>query len=140
MIVLDASVWISHLILHDVHHAVSRRWFTQTVDGGVAIVVPALLPAEVAGAISRRTGDPELGSNAVEHILTTPNLRLVILDRELSMQAARLAAAYKLRGADATYVAMARRLNIPLITWDREQLERAGRHITAQTPDASESG
>ena len=45
-----------------------------------------------------------------------------------------LDAVLRLRGADATYVAVAQRLDLPLITWDREQLERASRLITVRSP------
>ena len=41
-----------------------------------------------------------------------------------------------LAGADATYVAAAARLDAPLITWDRNQLERGGQRVTAHRPDA----
>ena len=37
-------------------------------------------------------------------------------------------------GADAIYIATADYLNIPLVTWDREQHNRAARRITVWTP------
>jgi len=36
--------------------------------------------------------------------------------------------------ADAVYVALAEQLQIPLVTWDREQRERGGQRIVAQEP------
>ncbi|MBK7919403.1 MAG: hypothetical protein IPJ94_24720 [Chloroflexi bacterium] len=47
MIVTDASVWVSHLITQEVHHAVSRRWLTAVVHSRSIIAAPALLLAEV---------------------------------------------------------------------------------------------
>jgi len=134
VIVPDASVWVSLLIPGEVHHAASRRWFTEVVGGGTAIVAPAILLAEVAGAIARRAGETELAHRAVAHILSTPNLRLVTTDRELGTLAARLAAQQRLRGADAMYVAVAYRLQIPLVSWDQEQLARAPDLVPATTP------
>lgn len=134
MIVPDASVWVSHLTPQEVYHATSRRWFREVINAGRIIAAPALLLAEVAGAIARRTGDTELGDKAVAHILSTPNLRLVYTDRELSLLAARLATQHLLRGADALYVAVAYRLEIPLVSWDQEQLARAPDQVTAYTP------
>ena len=48
---------------------------------------------------------------------------------------ARLAAEYRLRGADACYVAVAVALGISLISWDVEQLERAGPVVRTFRPD-----
>lgn len=135
MIVVDASVWVSRLVPQDVHHVSSRQWFEQYTAGGDRLVVPILLLAEVAGAIARRTGQPDLAHRAVNHLLRLRALRIVPVDRRLGRDAAQLAADLKLRGADATYVAIARRLNIPLITWDEDQQARAEQTITVYTPD-----
>ena len=51
--------------------------------------------------------------------------RLVPVEADLARRSARIARELKLRGADAVYVALARRLGIPLVTWDRDQLEQA---------------
>ena len=93
-----------------------------------------LMLAEVAGAISRRTGRARLARRAVEGLLRLPALRLVSVDQRLGEAAAQLAADLRLRGADAVYVATARHLRLPLITWDREQRERAARLIPARAP------
>lgn len=135
MIVTDASIGVSHLIAQEIHHAVSRRWLTAVVHSNTVIAAPALLLAEVGGAIARRTGDADLGRQAVNHILSTLNLRLVYTDSDLGMLAADLAAEQRLRGADAMCVAVAQRLKIPLISWDQEQVARASGAITAYMPD-----
>ncbi|MEZ4592457.1 MAG: type II toxin-antitoxin system VapC family toxin [Chloroflexota bacterium] len=134
MIVTDASVWVSHLIAQEIHHAASREWLTAVVRSGTLIAAPALLLAEVGGAIARRTGDEKLGHQAVNHILSTPNLRLVYTDAELGNLAAKLAVEQKLRGADALYTAVALRLKIPLVSWDQEQIARAAAIVTAYQP------
>jgi predicted nucleic acid-binding protein len=41
----------------------------------------------------------------------------------------------RLRGADAVYVALARRLGMPLVTWDAEQRERAKPVVRVVTPE-----
>lgn len=138
MIVTDASVWVSHLIAQETHHAITRRWLLAVVHSRTVIAAPALLLAEVGGAVARRTADAGLGRQAVRHILSTPNLRLVYTDSELGMLAADLAADQRLRGADALYVAVAHRLNIPLVSWDQEQIARASGAITAYMPDTND--
>lgn len=123
-VVVDASVWVSRLVPGDINHQRSRAWFDEQSSSGSLIVAPVLLLAEVAGAISRRTGEPDLAGRAVELIQQLATLRLVSIDPPLGRLASRLAADHALRGADAAYVAMAQRLGLPLITLDLEQLPR----------------
>ena len=136
MTVVDASVWVSRLVPHDVHHAASRQWLLQELADGHLLVAPVLLLAEVAGAVSRRTARPLLARRTTRSLLRLPGLRLVPLGRRLGPEAAELAADLGLRGADAVYVATARRLGLPLVTWDVEQRERAARLIAVRAPDA----
>jgi len=136
-VVVDASVWVSRLVPQDVHHVASRHWLEQYVAEGGLLVAPALLLAEVAGAISRRTGEPRLAHRAVDHLLRVPALRIVPVEHRLGEAAGRLAADLGLRGADALYVATAYQLQIPLVTWDREQQEKAGTVIAVRTPETA---
>jgi predicted nucleic acid-binding protein len=134
VIVVDASVWLSYLVESDAHHATSRRWLSQVLTEGEAIAAPVLLLAEIAGAIARQTGNSTLGQKTIDRLLSIPNLRLVSLGHGLGIEAARVAAAQRLRGADATYVALAAALGVALVSWDKEQLERAG-IVTAIRPE-----
>jgi predicted nucleic acid-binding protein len=68
VVVADASVWVSRLVTDDVFHTASRRWLTQHAQDGGQWVAPALMPAEVVGAISRRTG-------ALSDPLALPHIR-----------------------------------------------------------------
>jgi predicted nucleic acid-binding protein len=132
--VVDASVWVSRLVLNDVHHEPSYSWLEGTVNRGELIVAPALLLAEVAGAISQRTGRPELAAQAVDLLEQLPNSRLVAIDPQLAHQAAHLAGEHRLRGSDAFYVALAQQLGFSLVTWDREQAERGSAATPVITP------
>jgi predicted nucleic acid-binding protein len=49
--VVDASVVVSNLVPHDVHHAASRAWLTRHIGDGGLVVAPALLLPEIADAI-----------------------------------------------------------------------------------------
>jgi predicted nucleic acid-binding protein len=140
MIVVDASVWISLFVANDSHHSASRSWLAGAVTARELIVAPISLLAEVSGTIARRTGQPELGRQAVEHMMRLPALRLVAVDNRLGGLAESTAADCQLRGADALYVAVAQRLNSPLITWDKEQLTRAATVVVTRTPDDALGG
>jgi predicted nucleic acid-binding protein len=102
-------------------------------DGG-AVIAPALLLPEVAGAVARRTGEPGLARRAVAAVLRLPSLRLVPVDDVLAHAAAALAGRLRLRGADAVYLAAAAALGLPLVTWDAEQRDRAGGLVEVRRP------
>ncbi len=106
MKVVDASVLVSYYHPQDIFHQLSRAWIQQTILAGEVIVAPLLLIGEVAGAIARRTNDSLLGHQAVQEMRTLP-LSLIQIDEDLANLTAQLAADLLLRGADATYVAVA---------------------------------
>lgn len=134
MYVVDAGVWVSRVVEEDVNHEASRLWLAGLVEEGATIAVPALLLAEVAGAIARRTGRPELALQALSLLQRLPNMRLVPIEAELAQLAGRFAADLGLRGADAVYVSLAHRLGVPLVTWDGEQRVRSTASIDLLTP------
>jgi len=99
-----------------------------------SLVAPATMLAEVAGAIARRTQSGRLGHQIAQSILRLPTLQLVTIDADLGDYAAEVASTYRLRGPDALYVAVAHRLQMPLVSWDKEQIERAAGLIPASEP------
>ncbi len=134
-VVVDASVWVSRLVPSDAHHQASRRWLEAFTERGGHVVAPVLLLPEIAGAVSRHTSSPDLARQAVQILQRLRSLRLVALDRALGLATSRLAADLGLRGTDATYVAVADVLKIPLITWDSEHVDKAGKRVIVQMPD-----
>jgi predicted nucleic acid-binding protein len=98
------------------------------------LVTPSLALAEVAGAVRRRSGAARLAQRAVQAIEALPRLRIVVPDAALWVVAWRMAAGQGLRGSDAVYVALARLLDIPLLTLDSEQTARAGRGVIVLAP------
>jgi predicted nucleic acid-binding protein len=78
------------------------------------------LLAELGGAISRRT-TPSLGLKAIQQVQNLPGLQLVEMDHSLLLEAAQLAAELGLRGAESNNVAVAARLDLPLVTLDVDQ-------------------
>lgn len=134
MIVIDASVWVSFLVEEDVNHAVTHAWLTRILTTAVPLAAPNLLLAEVGGAIARRRDSSALGQKTIDQLLAIPTLRLVNADHRLGLEAGHIAAAYRLRGADAFYVAVAAHLERPLVSWDREHLSRVSDLITVYTP------
>ena len=62
-------------------------------------------------------------------------MRIIPLDNMLIHLSVDIAANLQLRAADAIYVAVAKQLNIPLVSWDKEQLRKASSLLTTYTPE-----
>jgi predicted nucleic acid-binding protein len=134
-VVVDASVWVSRLIPSDVNYDASHLWMEQYKTTKKLMVSPAILLIEVAAAISRQTGRPELAKEAISNLNGLSTIRIIPLDDKLLHLSINIAADLQLRAADAIYVAVALELNIPLVSWDKEQLRKASGRLTTYTPD-----
>jgi len=134
MVVTDASIWVSQLRPQDVNHDASRLWMERYTAAGGLLLAPIYLLIEVAAAISRRTGEPALAKKAIEDLNSTDAMQFVPLDSVLTQAAVNIATNLQLRAGDAIYVAVAQQLNLPLLSWDKEQLERAEKLLTTYTP------
>jgi predicted nucleic acid-binding protein len=122
--VLDASVWVARLVPQDEFHKPIKEWMLAQRDQEVQFISPSLMLAEVAGAISRRTVH-SLGRKALQELQSLPGLRIVEMNHILVVEVAVLAADFGLRGADSVYVAVAKQLHVPLLTFDVDQRQRA---------------
>lgn len=131
-VVVDASVWVSRLVPQDQHHERCQKWLAAQRAAGVTLVSPSLLLPEVAGAISRRTGDAALADRAVQNLQALPGLRLIEMNQTVVQAAAQLAASCGMRGADSVYAAVAHQLNIPLATLDADQRSKAGKVVAIE--------
>jgi len=104
------------------------------INCGAALHQPGLFVIEICATVARRTRNRALATEAGRITLEVPGLVVHALDHELAAEAAEIAAACALRGADAVYVATARRMDATLLTLDRELHERAQRTAAVRTP------
>ena len=61
-------------------------------------------------------------------------IQIVPIDAALVQAAVEVATNLQLRAGDSTYVALAHQLHIPLISWDKEQLQRARTLVATYAP------
>jgi len=131
---VDASVFVNAFNPHETGHADSLQILAAIQERGDPVIVPALLIPEIASAVARATGDRD---GALRYALATaalPHLTIISLTPAVARQSAELAAAHRLRGADAVYVAIARRYGTTLVTRDDEQRARSFPAVHCQTP------
>jgi predicted nucleic acid-binding protein len=134
MTVLDASTWISHLVWEDEHHQETQAWLRSRPLTPEQFAAPSLLLVEVAGAVARRSGRPDTALRLVARLNATVALRLYPFDETRRDEYVRLAATLRMRAPDVLYVALALELGVPLISWDRQQRERAAPLVDVMTP------
>lgn len=134
-VVIDASVLVSWLVSTDANHEGSRLWLERYKATGGLLVAPALLVIEVAAAIARPTRQPEVAKAAIKRLYSVRTLRLVTVSPVLARSAVNIAADLQLRAGDTTYVTVAHKLDIPLVSWDKEQLDRGASLVTTYSPD-----
>jgi len=88
------------------------------------IVVPAIFETEVTAALTRRGLDPSRIAGFFERHLA--QRRSITIGPRATRGAKRILGVTRLRAADALYVWVAAREELPLITLDEEVLARAG--------------
>lgn len=132
---IDASVFVNAFNPHEGGHEESLRLLASIHEHGDPILVPTLLVPEIASAVARASGD---GPGALQYAIATAglsHLTLVSLTPAMTRQAAELAAAHRLRGADAIYLAVTRRYGTTLVSRDGEQRTRGSVIAVCQTPE-----
>jgi len=132
---IDASVFVNAFNRHEEGHAKSLQILSAIQESGDPVIVPTLLVAEIASAVARATEDT---AGALQYAMATaalPHLTLVALTAAVARQAADLAATHRLRGADAVYIAVARRYGTTIVSRDDEQRIRGAAVVACQTPE-----
>ena len=134
MIVADASFWVSALLTQDVHHDEADALLRRIAVEEILVIAPTIAIIEVAGALIRRTKDPQAVEKSVRHLQLQPGLTLVPITVPFAEAAAKVAISSSLRGADAIYLTLARQEGLPLITNDKEILQRGAPFASVLTP------
>jgi predicted nucleic acid-binding protein len=134
MAVIDASVYIALIHAHESEPSSSWAWFDQARSADESIVAPVILLPEVAAALSRGAGDPALANRAVQQLARSEVIELIPVTMAIAERAAVISADHRICGCDAVYVALADQLSEPLVTLDRQQLERGGALVTVRAP------
>jgi predicted nucleic acid-binding protein len=132
---IDASVFVNAFNPHETGHTGSLAILTAVQKRGDPVIVPTLLLPEVAAAVSRASGDSAGALEYARAAAGLSHLTLVTLSPTMARHAAELAATHRLRGADAVYVAVARRYATTLVSRDGEQRSHGAAVVRCQTPE-----
>src|SRR4051794_20254868 len=119
-LVIDACVFVAEQIEEQPEHRDAAALLKECVRSGIRLYAPVIVLAELCGAVARITSDSALGGVALIRLSHFTKLAYRQVDLEFAEAAARLAARFSFRGADAHYAALAAELRCPLITNDDE--------------------
>ena len=133
-IVLDASVAVAAVRRSEPHHLRARARVDAILTGRDELLVPALFPIEVTSALARRAAWPKPQIATYVTRLLAPPCRVVTLGARSARAASQLAAAMRLRAADAVYVWVAAKAGVLLVSLDDEILERGAAVCQVQAP------
>lgn len=93
-----------------------------------------MLVIETASSMARATNQFALSIGAANQLYTIPFIRIVPMDQNLVDDTVPIASQYKLRGAGAIFVALAKIEGVPLVSFDQEQLTRPAGIISTIRP------
>jgi predicted nucleic acid-binding protein len=137
MYTVDASVFINGFDTSEIGHTTSQNLLTVLQGNAITLIEPSLVLTEVAAGIARTRGDTERAQKFATALRLLPHITFVPLDTDLAHNAAHLAAAHRLRPADAIYAAVAQLYGTTLISLDNEHHTRLAGIVPVQSPTSA---
>lgn len=92
--------------------------FTKAVDSSQPLLICVVNWGEVYYQVARRWGEPR--AREIERVIQTLPIKVIDADQDLTREAARFKAVYKMSYADCFAAALARLRKAELVTGDRE--------------------
>jgi len=84
MYTVDTTVWVNGVDTHEAGHEISRACLALLGQQGHQLVLPTLVLAEIAGAISRTRSNATLADTFAAQVAALPNVTLIPLDAPLA--------------------------------------------------------
>lgn len=124
-LVVDSSVLVAAFRPQERDWPAALKLLQSIENGEIVVIVPVTVIIEVVAAIRRRTGQPKLAALAAEKLLSLTGFSFVDVSAFRLIRYLSLAETIGLRGMDVIVVGVAREFDAPLITLDREMIDRA---------------
>ena len=137
-LVVDSSVFLSHLISNDANHAASREFFNRVKKEKLTLVIPMIAFFELLHVYFRITEDSKKTDELYQEMILwniSKTLRLVNLEANFLIHFAAHHELFSVKTSDAVLAVTALHLKYPLITWDKRLQASAKKHIEAMTPE-----
>ncbi len=134
-ICLDSSVIVAALRKQEVHYEAAKNLLEKVKDGNHIAIEPYIVLIEVVAAIKRRTGSTELAKRVKNDFLAIDTINFTDLESTRASDASDIAMNLGVRGMDAIIIQTAKEFNIPLITLDKEMIEKAKSFVDIRAVD-----
>lgn len=134
-ICLDSSVIVAALRKQEVHYEDAKNLLEQVKDGNHIAIEPYIVLIEVVAAIKRRTGSTKLAKRVKNDFLAIDTINFTDLESTRANDASEIALNLGVRGMDAIVIQTAKEFNIPLITLDKEMIEKAKSFVDIRAVD-----
>ena len=134
-ICIDSSVIVAALRKQEVHYEASKNLLEKVKDGNHIAIEPYIVLIEVVAAIKRRTGSTELAKRVKNDFLAIDTINFTELESIRASDASEIAMNLGVRGMDAIVIQTAKEFNVPLITLDKEIIEKAKSFVDIRAVD-----
>jgi len=124
-ITIDSSVIVASLLDKEKKHNECRNLLEKVKNGEYIAIEPYIVLVEIVAAIKRRTGSSYLAERVKEDLCDINSIVFLDIISTRAHQAADIAQEIGVRGMDAIVIQTAREFNAPLVSLDREMLERS---------------
>ncbi|MCD4765091.1 MAG: type II toxin-antitoxin system VapC family toxin [Methanosarcinales archaeon] len=119
----------------EVHHEAAKNLLEKVKDGNHIAIEPYIVLIEVVAAIKRRTGSVELAKRVKNDFLAIDTINFTDLESIRASDASEIAMNLGVRGMDAIVIQTAKEFNVPLITLDKEMIEKAKSFVDIRAVD-----
>lgn len=134
MLTVDANVFVSAASTTEVQYGASMLFLSRLLSLSLPLYYPTIVVSETTAGIVRPTNNVSLARRTADNLGLLTGMNLIAVDENRARLASELAITYRLRGADAIYVAVAQEFGTILITWDTELLTRGRLAVPVITP------
>jgi len=124
-ITIDSSVIVASLLDREKKHNECRNLLEKVKNGEYIAIEPYIVLVEIVAAIKRRTGSSYLAERVKEDLCNINSIVFLDIMSTRAHQAADIAQEIGVRGMDAIVIQIAREFDVPLVSLDREMLERS---------------
>jgi predicted nucleic acid-binding protein len=124
-IVIDSCVIVAALLDKEKKHIECRNLLEKVKNGEYIAVEPYIVLVEIVAAIKRRTGSSYLAQRVKQDLCDINSIVFLDISSTRAHQAADIAQEIGVRGMDAIVIQTAKEFNAPLVSLDREMLERS---------------
>lgn len=129
---LDAGVWLAAVNTESPHHPASATLLGSAAAGTTRLTALDLTLYEVANVAVRQWRSERRAVQVADLVRVTSADVLQRVDEEVVRESSMLAAAHGLTVYDAAYVVFGRRLGVPLVSTNVDDLVRPGFAITPE--------